>query len=386
MSPSPPTAIFLHIPKTAGCSMQFILDREYPDTQRAEWTDCVLRLTESPRRMLPPVRLVSGHIPFGVHTLIAGPSRYFTMLRHPVERVISHYYHTVTDPYHPDHTLVVRARMSLRDSLEALPSAMCNIQVRSLCGLRAFLDDRVGEEELRQAQAHLEERFAAIGLTERFDESALLLATVFGWTSPCYVTQNVNAHRPATATVDEETRLAIEAANAADMALYRWAERRFERHLAELRPQLPMTRARFERANRLYTRVYNPLVRHMLRVTRDQLLAQGCRRVALYGAGRHTSRILRKTDFHPLELQCIVDDQPRRARLYGIPIVTPDQAERMNLDALILSSDAYEQQLMTRARAWAPTHWAIARIYRPDYSIPATGRRTIRTHPALAPT
>ena len=41
---------------------------------------------------LDRVHYISGHIPYGVHRLFGTPAKYFTLVRDPVERVISNFF------------------------------------------------------------------------------------------------------------------------------------------------------------------------------------------------------------------------------------------------------------------------------------------------------
>ena len=44
---------------------------------------------------------------------------------------------------------------------------------------------------LERAKRHIEERFSFVGITERFDESLVLLRRTFAWKPPYYVAANV---------------------------------------------------------------------------------------------------------------------------------------------------------------------------------------------------
>lgn len=77
----------------------------------------------------------------------------------------------------------------------------------------------------------------------------------------------------------------------------------------------------------------------------------GYRRIALFGGGRHTARIVRQpwTDVD-VQVVAIIDDAPKANAIRGVPVFTPD---RFNLpvDAIVVSSDMYEELLLARAKA-----------------------------------
>ncbi len=86
----------------------------------------------------------------------------------------------------------------------------------------------------------------------------------------------------------------------------------------------------------------------------------GCRRIAIYGIGVHTRRsagILERG----LPIVGFIDDEPPSWRRdFGLPIVAVEDAmQRLSPDAVLLSSDAWEQQMWNRC---APLRAAGVRI------------------------
>src|SRR3989442_9425283 len=111
--------IFLHVPKTAGTTLARILERQYG-------ARAILRLYQSsygqelaaiPATQLELLRVVMGNFSFEPHQFLAGPSRYITILREPIDRVISHYYFVRRDPTH--YLYETSQRLSLRDFVVA---------------------------------------------------------------------------------------------------------------------------------------------------------------------------------------------------------------------------------------------------------------------------
>jgi hypothetical protein len=79
--------------------------------------------------------------------------------------------------------------------------------------------------------------------------------------------------------------------------------------------------------------------------------AQGCTRVAIYGAGTHTRSAAAALMDAPVHIDCIIDDSPLHAgrSLWNFPILTLAQAQSRNLDAVILSSKTMEAELAKAA-------------------------------------
>ena len=90
--------IFLHIPKAGGNSfLDFLLpnfefNRRFDVNQGLSYADRLRELEELEEIAKKSIELVYGHLPFGVHESFSTPSRYITVLRHPIDRIASHYY------------------------------------------------------------------------------------------------------------------------------------------------------------------------------------------------------------------------------------------------------------------------------------------------------
>lgn len=91
----------LHIPKTAGTAVRDAVKRclnqnsyleFYPENPRNR-DKCISELREN-LESKPDVRFISGHFTFGVHEALGHDNyKYFTVLRDPVARFLSHYHH-----------------------------------------------------------------------------------------------------------------------------------------------------------------------------------------------------------------------------------------------------------------------------------------------------
>ncbi len=84
--------IFLHIPKTAGTTLNRIIDWQYNplsiftvDPHRIRAT--VARFKTFPEQRRRRFRVVRGHLVFGIHEFLPQSATYITMLRQPVARL-----------------------------------------------------------------------------------------------------------------------------------------------------------------------------------------------------------------------------------------------------------------------------------------------------------
>lgn len=96
----------------------------------------------------------------------------------------------------------------------------------------------------------------------------------------------------------------------------------------------------------------------------ERLAREGVRTVALYGAGAHTRRIARAvarfcgTGARPL-VGVILDDRAGAPDgppdvLLGLPVVRPGESGGSRFDAIVVSSDEHEREMLGRARGFAP--------------------------------
>jgi hypothetical protein len=139
--------------------------------------------------------------------------------------------------------------MSLEDYVRSgIALETDNSQIRALSGDRAAAFGGCTPEMLAQAKRNIEAHFTVTGLTERFDESLILLKRAFGWSNVHYVRANVS---PRKDPVPPGALRAIEEQNALDLELYRWATERFDAAIAA-DAGFADEYARFRRSNALY--------------------------------------------------------------------------------------------------------------------------------------
>jgi ubiquinone/menaquinone biosynthesis C-methylase UbiE len=106
------------------------------------------------------------------------------------------------------------------------------------------------------------------------------------------------------------------------------------------------------------------LQRRLVESVAEQCAARGLRRIALYGAGRHTAPIVRQPwAYRGVTVVAVLDDAPQAPHLRGVPVVRPQDLTQP-IDAVVISSDAHEQALFDRATAFfGPRGTRVLRIY-----------------------
>ncbi|MBK7338361.1 MAG: sulfotransferase family 2 domain-containing protein [Saprospirales bacterium] len=222
---------FTHIPKTAGTAFKRnVLEANFP------------KRVFSPKgfrqfalQSFPDHSCISNHFPYGVHIL--KPFRkasYFTFLRDPVERSISHYYFVLQLKYekwqHPDYAR--HSAFSLEEIWQDEPgqrygALKSNLQTRFIAGLgTGFYLKTSPAKMLKTAKMHLRDKYLFVGIQERFPESCRLFQSLF----PAEPT-NLEERPMKTEKKPElssSTLLAIENANELDLELYQYGLKLFE--------------------------------------------------------------------------------------------------------------------------------------------------------------
>lgn len=257
------TVIFLHVGKTAGATMRRALGKEFRSSEVME-----LRApTVAPGRLrrdgavayyagLPEAerarpRLIMGHMTFGLHDVVPRPATYVTLLREPMRLIASQFHHVKRHEGHflheeakayPDLASYVRSGISLE---------MDNSQTRAFAGDTSTPFGGCSRAMLERAKANLDEAFAVVGLTERFDDSLVLMRRAFGWDRIRYVSVNIDPNRARRTPLSPEDLALVRERNALDLELYEWAAARFERTIAAW-PGFEEARASFLRDNERY--------------------------------------------------------------------------------------------------------------------------------------
>jgi Sulfotransferase family len=240
--------LYLHIPKTGGTTLNACIYDQWCD-RRDPWCaeDGYLHngiyyfpvgFFKKPDLSMPDhvmraigredIRAVLGHFWFGIHHHVKTPSTYITVLREPVERTFSLYWH------------LYRRRpndMSLLEFVSRPPYIeVDNDQTRRLAGIEPELNG-CGPDMLNRAKENLRRSFRVVGLTERFDETLILLKRMFGWQRALlYYPKNESSGRPRANSLSPDVIAAIRKRNELDLELYDFARQLLDEAIAAQGP------------------------------------------------------------------------------------------------------------------------------------------------------
>ena len=163
--------------------------------------------------------IIAEHIPYDdsfYRWLVKDPA-YITFVREPLQRTISSYYFTTWKK--------LKKKISFdeyykRNNHEWKGSMWENY-------FSKFLGYKTEQEITLKS---LNERFAVIGMTERFDDSICKIEKAFGWTiERPYERQNITNCKPKKIVISEETRQLFKMRNNSDYKLYNLIKNNFDK-------------------------------------------------------------------------------------------------------------------------------------------------------------
>lgn len=275
--PEPPDVLLhLHIPKTGGMSLNSMVKHAFKSHEIFDSTAsgeeiysglglatlgcCHARLRALSAAQRSSLGYVTGHIPMGLHRELTGMVRYFTIVRHPVERVISFYYFLIQ----MGAPLLIDGRpLELEEFVASDDDIhLNNYQVRVISGCAELDADPppspgltpgrpVERRHLDEAKRNIEELFLAAAPTDQIVDLGLMLRLVYGWPMRRLQTEykNLTKGRPTLREISPQLIRMIEQKNAYDLELYDWVRRRFATQKQMFEPQLSRDRRLFQAVN-----------------------------------------------------------------------------------------------------------------------------------------
>jgi galactose-3-O-sulfotransferase len=237
-----PLTVFIHIPKAAGTTFTQILRANYPPGTVGHIGNLfkgsggldpkVLERMKLAEERTMWMHVVAGHLPLGIRHALPADTRYVTFLREPADRILSHYHVLITLRRGPNATLPeLDESTPLEDVLADGRFIFDNLQTRMLSGDPEPLGE-VTRETLDRAKENLRSGSVVFGLTERFDESLVLIGRALGLQELAYRRRRVNSDRPR--TVSDEISASARDFDRFDVELYEYARGLFVERVAAL--------------------------------------------------------------------------------------------------------------------------------------------------------
>lgn len=273
--------LFVHIPKTAGTTLRTVVVNQVNGRKvfvfGRDWEDNLATFLAKPQTERDAYEAIIGHQHYGLHRHLTAPKvTYITFLRHPVERFLSWYSHSLNLKNARHHKLVKTTPLT---DLARLPMQR-DYQMRWILGYAedgaqgaVYGDDvPLPDNAFEIAKTRLTTEFAFAGIVEQFDACLLLMQDALGWRDTYYARQNSTEQRLRYKDLNDEQRRAVDELAGPDFELYDLVradiQRRidaggaaFQARLADFQRKNPAIGVRRERITRVKQQVKQVLRR-----------------------------------------------------------------------------------------------------------------------------
>lgn len=253
--------IHLHIPKTGGTTLRDIIQRQY----RAEKILMIPKLEESENILkevstsqINQLKLIQGHLKYGIHNHFHRRAKYFAIIRDPINRVLSTYYYVLSQKNNPQNLSTSNNQMTIYDFVQSgVNPFLINGQTQLISGKTGEIDNPIieSEELFSLAKENIENDFLFLGITEMFDETILILKNMLGWHMPYYSIANRTKKKPNYDAVNPTIISFIKEHNQLDIKLYNITKTSLLNRIAEENDIFQNRINKFKKINRLL----NPL-------------------------------------------------------------------------------------------------------------------------------
>lgn len=253
--------IHLHIPKTGGTTLRDIIQRQY----RSEKILMIPKLEESENILkevstsqINQLKLIQGHLKYGIHNHFHRRAKYFAIIRDPINRVLSTYYYVLSQKNNPQNLSTANNQMTIYDFVQSgVNPFLINGQTQLISGKTGDIDNPIieSEELFSLAKENIENDFLFLGITEMFDETILILKNMLGWHMPYYSIANRTKKKPNYDAVNPTIISFIKEHNQLDIKLYNITKTSLLNRIAEENDLFQDRINKFKKINKLL----NPL-------------------------------------------------------------------------------------------------------------------------------
>ncbi|MBM2816011.1 MAG: hypothetical protein HW421_2773 [Ignavibacteria bacterium] len=227
--------IFLHLHKTAGNTIGEFLKNAYGSKHFLEFE--LDNFFDDYIRLIPDInyKMIKGHFSYGIHKHINSQDdyKYFTVLRNPVNRVISNFFHIKKEKDHIFQPLIKKEGFILVDFLKnKVDFHFDNLMTRYLAGEEyvnlpiGSIDDKI----LDIAKLNLTRKeFILVGIQEHLDETLFILNKLIKLNPVFVLPSNINPEKNQESEVlNDEIIEVIKQTNPFDCQLYEFGKKLFK--------------------------------------------------------------------------------------------------------------------------------------------------------------
>jgi len=232
---------YLHIPKAAGNSVRELFSRVYGEKLVGVYGAMDDAYAASLKPLCQKDSVLFGHYSFSLHLRLGDPdAEYMTILRNPIDRVISWFKWVARRPQSNLYERIHRDGLTLAEAIqEGIGPQVNNHAVRILSGncrlwpvkhrVRDYWSARVlgkqiyqmnGKRYLDAAIANLNDHFCFVGIVERLDQLTQFLVRRGVKAAENESVGRANVAPPMEIPIDSQTLEVIRKANQLDLMLY----------------------------------------------------------------------------------------------------------------------------------------------------------------------
>ena len=213
--------LFLHVMKCGGTSIRHIFENILGPSNVSWVVDKDVSLP--PARLSRPT-LIGGHFPHLFGNYFHADRNYISMLRHPIDRVLSHYFFYKNNVPAKNISTKKTHTLSLSEFIHSedpeIISYLSDFQTKLFAHLDLSVCNLTKDELLKKAQEHLS-RFAFVGLYEEFSDSVDFCCLRFGFPPvPDIPRENVTKDRKFSHDLSQELLKKLTRLNEVDLEFY----------------------------------------------------------------------------------------------------------------------------------------------------------------------
>lgn len=191
---------YIHLPKTGGNTIRQIFQNNYKNTNNLYSGSDIERQIEFKKKCIAQNQngiFTTGHIYYGYHKFLSEgvPYKYYTMLRNPIDRIISQYNYIITgqskhwlEEYRNNLTFSEYIHSNIERDLD-------NMQSRRLAGLDYHFDKvpfgMLDKSTLDLAISNIKNDFFTPGILSNFDKSILTMKKEYKLKHCYYKSKNI---------------------------------------------------------------------------------------------------------------------------------------------------------------------------------------------------
>lgn len=229
--------VLIHVPKTGGTSLRgIVMDNYEKDEVVLNYSVPLPKLKE---KITPKTRIIMGHTYYGLEQYVPGYKfRYYAMIRHPIDRAVSYFWHIKREAKHPMHqyvkdmTLLEFTDTSHRNldhknrQVRTYLHELCDGQVQRLLGGGVSLAKTTTQQVMGQLRRQMQYNLH-VGIFERMEDFKRLLCWHGVLHNPDGIKRGVAPHRPKVEDLTAEEREAIMCNNKLDLEFYEFVKKKY---------------------------------------------------------------------------------------------------------------------------------------------------------------